>query len=31
MTYYVLTASGGLWKTMDAGTHFEPSSTSTAP
>jgi photosystem II stability/assembly factor-like uncharacterized protein len=23
-TYYVLTASGGLWKTMDAGIHFEP-------
>jgi photosystem II stability/assembly factor-like uncharacterized protein len=23
-TYYVLTASGGLWKTEDAGTHFEP-------
>ncbi|OGD28217.1 MAG: hypothetical protein A2V57_02070 [Candidatus Aminicenantes bacterium RBG_19FT_COMBO_65_30] len=22
--YYVLTASGGLWKTEDAGTHFEP-------
>jgi photosystem II stability/assembly factor-like uncharacterized protein len=22
-TYYVLTASGGLWKTEDAGTHFE--------
>jgi photosystem II stability/assembly factor-like uncharacterized protein len=22
-TYYVLTASGGLWKTMDAGIHFE--------
>jgi photosystem II stability/assembly factor-like uncharacterized protein len=23
-TYYVLAASGGLWKTEDAGTHFEP-------
>ena len=23
-TYYVLTASGGLWKTEDAGIHFEP-------
>ncbi|MCX6561874.1 MAG: hypothetical protein NTZ26_15365 [Candidatus Aminicenantes bacterium] len=23
-TYYILTASGGLWKTEDAGTHFEP-------
>jgi len=23
-TYYVLTASGGLWKTEDGGTHFEP-------
>ncbi|HEY3383554.1 MAG TPA: hypothetical protein VGK32_17450 [Vicinamibacterales bacterium] len=23
-TYYVLTASGGVWKTMDSGTHFEP-------
>jgi photosystem II stability/assembly factor-like uncharacterized protein len=23
-TYYVLTASGGLWKTEDSGTHFEP-------
>jgi len=23
-TYYVLTASGGVWKTEDAGTHFEP-------
>jgi photosystem II stability/assembly factor-like uncharacterized protein len=23
-TYYVLAASGGLWKTVDAGTHFEP-------
>jgi photosystem II stability/assembly factor-like uncharacterized protein len=23
-TYYVLTASGGLWKTMDAGIHFDP-------
>jgi len=23
-TYYVLTASGGLWKTEDAGVHFEP-------
>lgn len=23
-TYYVLTASGGLWKTMDGGTHFDP-------
>jgi len=23
-TYYVLTASGGLWKTEDNGTHFEP-------
>ncbi len=23
-TYYVLTASGGIWKTEDAGTHFEP-------
>lgn len=22
--YYILTASGGLWKTEDAGTHFEP-------
>ncbi len=22
--YYVLAASGGLWKTEDAGTHFEP-------
>jgi len=22
-TYYVLTASGGMWKTEDAGTHFE--------
>jgi photosystem II stability/assembly factor-like uncharacterized protein len=24
LTYYVLTASGGLWKTEDAGIHFEP-------
>ena len=24
LTYYVLTASGGLWKTDDAGIHFEP-------
>jgi photosystem II stability/assembly factor-like uncharacterized protein len=23
-TYYVLAASGGVWKTEDAGTHFEP-------
>ncbi|HAR37019.1 MAG TPA: hypothetical protein DCR87_09030 [Acidobacteria bacterium] len=23
-TYYVLTASGGLWKTVDGGIHFEP-------
>jgi photosystem II stability/assembly factor-like uncharacterized protein len=23
-TYYVLTASGGLWKTADGGTHFDP-------
>lgn len=23
-TFYVLTASGGLWKTEDAGIHFEP-------
>src|SRR5665647_3061850 len=23
-TYYVLAASGGAWKTEDAGTHFEP-------
>ncbi|MGE5361405.1 MAG: WD40/YVTN/BNR-like repeat-containing protein, partial [Bacteroidales bacterium] len=23
-TYYVLTASGGLWKTVDAGIHFDP-------
>ncbi len=23
-TYYVLTASGGLWKTADSGIHFEP-------
>jgi photosystem II stability/assembly factor-like uncharacterized protein len=23
-TYYVLTASGGLWKTEDSGIHFEP-------
>jgi len=23
-TYYILTASGGLWKTEDSGTHFEP-------
>ena len=23
-TYYALTASGGLWKTEDAGIHFEP-------
>ena len=23
-TYYVLTASGGLWKTIDGGIHFEP-------
>ncbi|MGB4704468.1 MAG: hypothetical protein WBI18_05270 [Candidatus Saccharicenans sp.] len=23
-TYYVLTASGGVWKTVDGGTHFEP-------
>jgi hypothetical protein len=23
-TYYVLTASGGLWKTVDSGIHFEP-------
>jgi len=24
LTYYVLTASGGLWKTEDSGIHFEP-------
>jgi photosystem II stability/assembly factor-like uncharacterized protein len=24
LVYYVLTASGGIWKTEDAGTHFEP-------
>ena len=24
LTYYVLTASGGLWKTVDGGIHFEP-------
>ncbi len=24
ITYYVLTASGGLWKTEDSGIHFEP-------
>jgi photosystem II stability/assembly factor-like uncharacterized protein len=24
VTYYVLTASGGLWKTEDSGIHFEP-------
>ena len=23
-TYYVLTATGGLWKTIDGGIHFEP-------
>ena len=23
-TYYVLASSGGLWKTMDGGTHFDP-------
>jgi photosystem II stability/assembly factor-like uncharacterized protein len=23
-TYYVLAASGGVWKTVDGGTHFEP-------
>ncbi len=23
-TYYVLTATGGLWKTVDGGIHFEP-------
>ncbi len=23
-TYYVLTASGGLWKTVDGGIHFDP-------
>ncbi len=23
-TYYVLTATGGLWKTADGGTHFDP-------
>jgi len=23
-TYYVLTASGGVWKTVDGGIHFEP-------
>jgi hypothetical protein len=23
-TYYVLTASGGIWKTLDGGTHFDP-------
>jgi photosystem II stability/assembly factor-like uncharacterized protein len=24
LTYYILTASGGLWKTEDSGIHFEP-------